>query len=138
MTFFASCLSSNSHDTNSVMTRKIIITVVTTIVIMSNCAFRCVPSLVNAWQILFPRLVCPALLRGILHGWQPKTLLHSVQEAGEHLGRVILQESAELKSERRDLENERDQAGQQRTSHIFSVHSVRLLCVPGARWFCCQ
>ena len=67
-----------------------------------------------------------------------KTLLHSVQEAGEHLGRVILQESAELKSERRDLENERDQAGQQRTSHVFSVHSLRLLCVPGARWFCCQ
>ena len=38
----------------------------------------------------------------------------SVQEAGEHLGRVILQDGADLKAERHDLESESEQAGQQR------------------------
>lgn len=79
----------------------------------------CLPSLVFPdWSVLrFCLVFC-------LDGSQT-TLLHSVQEAGEHLGRVIMQESTELKEERHHLESEKNQAGQQTYPDVFCVHCIR-------------
>lgn len=41
------------------------------------------------------------------------TLLRSVQEAGEHMARMIVADSGDLKSERYAMENENEGAGQQ-------------------------